>query len=143
MSAAPRRDPEGTDAERATEYRRQIADLLRRIEAAVARETSPATLWEMRRDLRDIHGVEAPEFHEDAQMNAPERPTAARLNDILAAGGAVVVATCTRATRYGPRHAGWFEERDGELFVRHGRGRNRLSSGGTLLVGIRWAEARG
>lgn len=78
----------------------------------------------------------------DETTSAPGRSTAERLNAILAAGGAVVIGTYTRATQYGPRHAGWFEERGGHLYVRRGRGRDQLSIGQVLLVGIRAALPR-
>lgn len=66
--------------------------------------------------------------------------TASRLNDHLAAdkGNTVVVATCTRATVYRHRHAGWFRTSPaGNLQVRSGRTWLTLSHGDTLLVGIR------
>ncbi len=65
------------------------------------------------------------------------RPTADTLNATLTDGGIVQVTTYTRSTVYQSRHAGWFVERNGSLYVRAGRGLNRLSHGDSLLVGIR------
>lgn len=83
------------------------------------------------------------ELNEVAPMNSPAdqlptRPTAAYLNDTLLAGGEVMVTTYTRATIYSRKHAGWFAEGgDGNLYVRHGRGRNCLSAGNRLVVAVR------
>lgn len=64
--------------------------------------------------------------------------TAEELNAALASGRHVQVTTYTRSTLYGPKHAGWFSTgKDGTLYVRHGKGRNALSCGDRLLVGIR------
>lgn len=59
------------------------------------------------------------------------------LNQALAEDGEVHVATASRVTVYTKRHAGWFTETNGNLYVRHGKGRNQLSNGNCLLVGIR------
>lgn len=67
------------------------------------------------------------------------RPTAEQLNAALERGGLVQVTTYTRSTLYTQRHAGWFFEINGSLYVRSGRGRNCLSHGESLLVGIRYA----
>jgi hypothetical protein len=67
------------------------------------------------------------------------RPSADRLNAVLAAGGTVVVATYLRATQYRSRHAGMFFERGGALYVRRGRSADCLSIGDRLLVALRIA----
>jgi hypothetical protein len=77
----------------------------------------------------------------DTTTSSAPRLTAYDVNLHLAKGGQVLVSTYTRATLYKRRHAGWFQERDGALHVRHGKGWNRLSNTGAraaLLVGIRF-----
>lgn len=64
-------------------------------------------------------------------MNANE------LNEHLASGGVVQVTTYLRSTLYTRKHAGWFEQRNGSLYVRRGRKFDCLSIGDRLLVGIR------
>ena len=69
-----------------------------------------------------------------------------QLNNLLAAGGTVVVSTYCRATQYSRKHAGWFRQTaDGNLEVRHGRGWNRLTANGgkMLLVKIQTAQPIG
>ena len=61
---------------------------------------------------------------------------AAELNSHLASGGVVVVSTYTRAVQYAKKHAGWFSEANGNLYVRHGNGKNQLSIGDVLLVKV-------
>jgi hypothetical protein len=64
---------------------------------------------------------------------------ATRLNEHLASGGVIQVATYCKAWLYSKRHAGWFtEDANGNLYVQHGRGRNCLSHGDRLLVSIRF-----
>jgi hypothetical protein len=65
------------------------------------------------------------------------RPNAYQLNAHLAAGGWVAVGTYTRTTIYKRRHAGWFSERNGSLYVQSGRRHLCLSHGQALLVAIR------
>lgn len=65
------------------------------------------------------------------------RPTADQLNTHLAAGGVIQVTTYTRSTLYQRKHAGWFLERGGNLYVQHGRSTHQLSIGNSPMVGIR------
>jgi hypothetical protein len=51
-------NPRGTPAERAAAYRRQIDALLRRAAAAAAALENPSDLFEMRRQLRNLHGLD-------------------------------------------------------------------------------------
>lgn len=64
--------------------------------------------------------------------------TAESLNAHLCAGGYVMVSTQTKATEYGPKWAGAFEQgASGTLYVRHGKRRVALSlPSGALLVRI-------
>ena len=61
-----------------------------------------------------------------------------RINNHLAAGGRVVIATYTRATVYDQRHAGWFSVAGYSLYVRHGRGKVSLGLADRPSVGIRF-----
>ncbi len=45
----------------------------------------------------------------------------AQIQAHLARGGSVMVATCTRATTYGPGHAGWFRCGRNGVYVRRGQ----------------------
>lgn len=63
--------------------------------------------------------------------------TADQINSHLAVGGVVQVTTYLRSTLYTSKHVGWFEQRNGSLYVRAGRRFNKLSIGERLLVGIR------
>jgi hypothetical protein len=65
------------------------------------------------------------------------RLTANDLNERLAAGGIVQVATMTKAWLYKKSHAGCFSEKDGSLYRQHGKSVERLSHGEQLLVGVR------
>lgn len=49
--------PTGDDAARCRTYRRQIDELLRANKAAAKAIDNPSELWEIRRHLRDTHGV--------------------------------------------------------------------------------------
>lgn len=62
---------------------------------------------------------------------------AAKLNAHLAGDGVVQVYTYSKATDYGRRHAGCFTADGDSLYVRRRRGRERLSIGDRLQVGIR------
>ena len=62
--------------------------------------------------------------------------TADRLNGHLSANGTVYISTMTRATAYKRRHAGWFTEKEGVLYVQHGKGRNCLGPTAQPYVGI-------
>ena len=63
--------------------------------------------------------------------------TAEKINSHLRDGGVAQVTTYLRSTLYTSKHAGWFTDVDGSLYVRHGRGRNQLSIGDRPLVGIK------
>ncbi len=52
-------NPKGDAASRCRVYRRQIDDLLAAVRAAAAKIDNPADLWEIRRGLREIHGLDA------------------------------------------------------------------------------------
>jgi len=71
--------------------------------------------------------------------------TAEELNAHLLAGGAVLVATYTRATEYRQKHAGWFSTaKDGALLVQSGNRKDRLSlADGSLIVSIRLGYPKG
>ena len=60
-----------------------------------------------------------------------------RLNAHLERNGTVQVTTYMRSTVYRRRHAGMFEDRDGSLYVKRGRHRDKLSIGDLLLVSVR------
>lgn len=62
---------------------------------------------------------------------------AERLNATLAAGGVVLVSTMTAVKQYAKRNAGDFTSDGRNLYVRYGKVRNCLTSGQTLLVGLR------
>jgi hypothetical protein len=49
--------------------------------------------------------------------------SAIRIQRQLASGGTVVVATYTKATRYGRQHAYWFQGTPSGLYVKRGNGR--------------------
>lgn len=66
--------------------------------------------------------------------------SADKINEHLKGGGVVQVTTYTRSTLYGIKHAGWFEVRNGSLFVRSGRRFDQLSIGERMLVGIRFGR---
>lgn len=67
--------------------------------------------------------------------------TADKINAHLTAGGVVQVTTYLHATLYKQKHAGWFFERDGALYVRSGRSSVKLSAPKVgLLVGIRFGR---
>lgn len=73
-----------------------------------------------------------------ADTETTAKTYADELNEFLASGGAVIVTTYNRATEYGAKHAGWFTcDSDGSLFVKYGKGRNRLSIGKRMIVGIK------
>ena len=66
--------------------------------------------------------------------------TADKLNQVLADGATVVVATCYRTTEYGKKHSGWFfSDADGNLRVKSGKSSVCLSTnaGKCLLVAIK------
>jgi hypothetical protein len=45
-----------------------------------------------------------------------------KIIETLKAGGAVIVATCTRATQFGPRHIDSFKlGKSGSLYAKYGR----------------------
>ncbi len=52
-------NPKGDAASRCRVYRRQIDELLRAVKAAATKIDSPTDLWEIRRGLREIHGLDA------------------------------------------------------------------------------------
>ncbi len=52
-------NPQGDAATRCRVYRRQIDELLATVRAAAATFDNPADLWEIRRGLREIHGLDA------------------------------------------------------------------------------------
>jgi hypothetical protein len=52
-------NPKGDAADRCRVYRRQIDDLLAAVRTAAAKIDNPADLWEIRRGLREIHGLDA------------------------------------------------------------------------------------
>ena len=62
------------------------------------------------------------------------------LNQHLASGGVVQVTTYTRSTLYTKKHAGWFSEHAGNLYVRYGKGKNQLSIGDRMVVVIRTGQ---
>lgn len=71
------------------------------------------------------------------------RYDAPTLNAHLASGGYVQVTTYTRSTIYGPKHAGCFEERNGDLRIRNARrGVEQISIGQRMLVGLRLGTKR-
>lgn len=78
-------------------------------------------------------------------MNATTPYTAKSLNDHLAAGGAVRIATHYRVTTYTKKHAGWFTAGPGaSVRVRHGRKFNYIiSESGLELVSIQLGTPRG
>jgi hypothetical protein len=66
--------------------------------------------------------------------------TAEKLNEVLASGATVVVATHYRATNYTKKHAGmFFTGKDQNLYVKHGKSQNCLTynAGKSLLVSIK------
>lgn len=64
------------------------------------------------------------------------RRNANTMNAILTAGGTVTTVNHGKSVRYTKKHAGMFSEgKDGNIFVRHGKGYVRLSTnGGALLL---------
>ncbi len=50
-------NPTGDDAARCRVYRRQIDDLLRAVKQAAKAIDCPADLWEIRKHLRETHGL--------------------------------------------------------------------------------------
>lgn len=65
-----------------------------------------------------------------------------RINNHLTDGGAVQITTYTKSIMYTTRHAGWFVDRKGSLFVQHGRGFDKLSFGNRLMVGLRFGKMK-
>lgn len=65
--------------------------------------------------------------------------TADSLNAHLESDGVVQISTYLKSTLYTKKHAGWFtSDATGAIFVRHGRGKNRLTlSNGHFCVAIR------
>ena len=63
--------------------------------------------------------------------------TAERLNDHLRNGGVVQVTTCLRSWLYSSKHAGWFQDRQGDLYVKQGKRAVPLIVNGCQLVSIR------
>ena len=60
------------------------------------------------------------------------------INGHLTDGGVVIMSTYTQARQYESKHAGmFFMGDDGELYVKHGRGKECLTSGGRLLVSLK------
>lgn len=51
-------NPKGAAAARCAVYRRQIDALLDAVRRAATAIDNPADLWEMRRGLREIHGID-------------------------------------------------------------------------------------
>ena len=67
-----------------------------------------------------------------------EKTMAEKLNQHLADGGTVIVATYCKAWEYKRKHAGWFSmSSKGNLMVQHGRRKDTLSIGERLLVSVR------
>lgn len=66
--------------------------------------------------------------------------TATELNAHLESGGVIVIATYARATQYTKKHAGWFSERGGSIYVRHGHSTDQLTIGSRWLVGMRMKD---
>lgn len=61
-----------------------------------------------------------------------------KLNNHLASGGVVLVSTYCKSWQYEAKHAGWFTESNGELYVKRGKSRDYLGRvDGMLLVGIK------
>lgn len=74
-------------------------------------------------------------------MNAvPKAPTADVIAKHLRAGGRVQITTYTKSTIYDKRHADWFSngKTSGELYVRRGKHKDQLTTGG----GRPWAGIR-
>jgi hypothetical protein len=71
---------------------------------------------------------------------AMTRPTAAEINEHLETGGVFQVTTYTRSTVYSKKHAGWFFEKGGSLYVKHGRSSVILATDKILLVGLRFGN---
>ena len=65
-----------------------------------------------------------------------------KINDHLMNGGVVQVTTYTKSTVYYQKHAGWFFMVGDSLHVRRGRGKDCLSIGERLLVGIRFGHIK-
>lgn len=63
-----------------------------------------------------------------------------KLNEHLKIGGQVRVSTHTRAVIYTYRNTGDFVTKGGSLYVRRGRGLDRLSHGERLLVAVAMSE---
>lgn len=67
---------------------------------------------------------------------------AEEINAHLANGGVVQVTTYLKSTLYTKNHAGWFTMVGNNLHVKHGKGKNCLSFGDNLMVGIRFGTYR-
>jgi len=67
---------------------------------------------------------------------------ATEINTHLENGGVVQVTTYLKSTLYTKKHAGWFTMGGENLYVNHGKGKNCLSFGDHLMVGIRFGTYR-
>ena len=77
--------------------------------------------------------------------NQEKQPTVKEVFDAITdrlsqPNGAVQVTTYTRSTVYKHAHRDWFSFENGDIYVRQGRGRVKLSMAGkSLLVSVRLA----
>lgn len=84
-----------------------------------------------------VRKSEARKIKPDTEGPKRTRFTANELNHILSTGGTVQVTTATKSWLYTHKHAGMFVEKNGDLYVKTGKGLDKLSMGSGLLVAIR------
>lgn len=72
-----------------------------------------------------------------------KRPEAKEINEHLGNGGVFQVTTYLKSILYTQKHAGYFLEKNGSLYVQHGKGKLQLSFGGNPLVSMRFGRIKG
>ena len=65
------------------------------------------------------------------------RPTAETLNNHLKNGGLVQVTTYTKSWLYKQKHAGYFHDIGGNLYMQSGNRKDKIAQGDEMLVSLR------
>ena len=72
-----------------------------------------------------------------------KRPEAKEINEHLGNGGVFQVTTYMKSVLYTQKHAGYFLEKNGSLYVQHGKRQLQLSFGENSLVSMRFGKIKG